>query len=44
MRRVHANLYKLTANKFDELCIDALRGLVREGICKRPQQIIYNQH
>ena len=43
MRNVHANLYKLPADKFDEICIEALRGLVREGICKRPPQIIYNQ-
>ena len=44
MRNVHANLYKLPADKFDEICTEALRGLVREGLCKRPQQIIYNQH
>jgi len=44
MRKVHANLYKLTADKFDKLCIDALYGLVQEGICKKPQRIFFNQH
>ena len=44
MRLAHAILFKLPANKFDEICVEATYGLVREGICKRPQQIIYNQH
>ena len=34
-RQVHACLYKLPVEKFDEICVEALRGLVKEGICKR---------
>ncbi len=44
MRQTHAILFKLPANKFDKILVEALHGLVREGLCKRPQQISFNQH
>ena len=43
MRQAHGILYKLPADQFDKICVEALHGLVREGICKRPQQISFNQ-
>lgn len=41
--QAHGILYKLPADQFDKICVEALHGLVREGICKRPQQISFNQ-
>ena len=43
MRQAHGILYKLPADQFDKICVEALHGLVREGICKRPQQISFKQ-
>ena len=43
MRQARAILFKLPADQFDKVCLEALHGLVREGICKRPQQINYFQ-
>lgn len=42
-RKLHAILYNLPVERFDEICITALYGLVREGICKRPKEISFNQ-
>lgn len=36
MRQAHSILYKLPADQFDKICVEALHDLVREGICKRP--------
>ena len=36
MRHAHSILYKLPADQFDKICVEALHDLVREGICKRP--------
>jgi hypothetical protein len=43
LRQAHDILYKLPADQFDKICVEALHGLVNEGICKRPQQISFNQ-
>ena len=35
-------LYSLPVDQFDRLCVETLQDLVKEGICKRPQQISFN--
>ena len=44
MRQAHAILFNLPADKFDRILVESLHVLVREGVCKRPQRITFNQH
>ncbi len=37
LRNTHEILYKLNPDDFESICKEALRGLVKEGICKGPQ-------
>ena len=37
LRNTHEILYKLNPDDFESICKEALRGLIKEGICKRPQ-------
>lgn len=36
-------LYKLPVSKFDKLLVTSLQELVKEGICKKPISISFNQ-